>query len=130
MTQTSGVAQLDDYERFFAGYHVAVLDRQSAQHLDIDVGGTIVYYPRRAYDMWNTRYMIVAFDDGIDDGIATRRRAEHDSLTRKIAQPRHVRFSQTPQVELVDRGLADIHKLEAEPVGFGLGVLIDKAEMF
>jgi hypothetical protein len=63
-TQTSGVAQLADFERFFASHRVTVVDRQTADRLDVKLGESVVYFPRRAYDIWNTRYMVVAFDDG------------------------------------------------------------------
>lgn len=61
-THTTGVGQLRDYERFFAILKRKVLDRQVAESLDIEEGEDVIYLPRRAYDLWNTRYFIVAFD--------------------------------------------------------------------
>jgi hypothetical protein len=61
-THTPGVGQLADYERFFASFRSRVRDNEAARYLDVGVGEEVLYYPRRAYDMWNTRYIIVAFD--------------------------------------------------------------------
>ena len=60
-TQTIGVAQLDDYDRYFIHFPANVHDRQLAQALGIEVGAEVEYYLRRAYDLWNTRYFIVPF---------------------------------------------------------------------
>ncbi len=61
-TRTQGVAELDDYERFFASFYLRIRDTQVAQSLGVEVGDAVLYYSRRAYDMWNTRYVIVPFD--------------------------------------------------------------------
>jgi hypothetical protein len=61
-TRTSGVAQLEDYERFFTSYYIGVHDRESAARLGVEPETEIVYHPRRAYDMWNTRYIIAAYE--------------------------------------------------------------------
>ena len=60
-TQTIGVAQLDDYDRYFIHFPANVHDRQLAQALGIEVGAEVEYYLRRAYNLWNTRYFIVPF---------------------------------------------------------------------
>jgi Bacterial membrane protein YfhO len=61
-THTIGVAQLEDFDRFFTSFYATVFDKQAARYLAVDVGTEVVYYPRRAYDLWNTRYVIAAFD--------------------------------------------------------------------
>src|SRR5262249_3178563 len=37
-------------------------DDRAAATLGVAVGEPIVYFPRRAYDLWNTRYLILPFD--------------------------------------------------------------------
>ncbi len=67
-THTMGVAELYDYEWYFAGFERIVRDPAVAKALGIEVGKEVVYYPRRAYDMWNTRYFIFpAFPNGWKD---------------------------------------------------------------
>jgi hypothetical protein len=61
-TLTSGVAQLREFERFFASFYTKVRDKEAAGHLGVDVGAEVLYNPRRSFDMWNTRYLIVPFD--------------------------------------------------------------------
>ena len=61
-TQTVGVGQLREYELFFPIFNTQVVDEQAARLLNIEVGEQVIYTPRRSYDMWNTRYFIVAFD--------------------------------------------------------------------
>jgi hypothetical protein len=61
-THTIGVAQLADYERFFASFYMRVQDTQVAKTLGVEPGVAVVYFSRRAYDMWNTRYVIVPYD--------------------------------------------------------------------
>ncbi len=57
-THTMGVGELYDYEWYFAGFERIVRSAELAKALGIEVGKEVVYYPRRAYDMWNTRYFI------------------------------------------------------------------------
>jgi len=57
-TQTIGVTELYDYEWFFGPFGRKARP-DNAQLLHVDVGTEIVYFPRRSYDMWNTRYFIV-----------------------------------------------------------------------
>ena len=59
-----GVGELADYEPFFASFYLRVPDDQAAAALGVAVGEPVVYFPRRAYDLWNTRYLIVPFDAG------------------------------------------------------------------
>jgi hypothetical protein len=61
-THTVGVAAREDYDPFFAVSYRVVRDKPLAESLGIEVGQEIIYYPRRAFDMWNTRYFIVPFD--------------------------------------------------------------------
>jgi hypothetical protein len=61
-TNTIGVAELEDYERFFASFYVRIQDNQVAQSLGVQAEEPVVYFSRRAYDIWNTRYFIVPFD--------------------------------------------------------------------
>ncbi len=57
-TQTMGVTELYDYEWFFAPFGRKARP-EIAKILNVDVGADVVYFPRRAFDMWNTRYFIV-----------------------------------------------------------------------
>lgn len=57
-TQTIGVTELYDYEWFFGPFGRKARPA-IAEALKVAVGEEIVYYPRRAYDMWNTRYFIL-----------------------------------------------------------------------
>ena len=61
-THTLGVAELGDYERFFKSFSWPLHDRAFAQTLGVKVGEEVIYFPRRAFDIWNTRYFIVPFD--------------------------------------------------------------------
>jgi hypothetical protein len=71
-THTIGVAELYDYEWYFAGFFRTVIDPAVASSLGIEVGNKVIYFPRRAYDMWNTRYFIVpSYPNGwLDEGRA------------------------------------------------------------
>ena len=61
-TRTLGVAQIADYEQFFPSFSLKLLDKPLAQDLGIGLGEDVYYHARRAYDLWNTRYVIVPFD--------------------------------------------------------------------
>ncbi len=63
-TYSIGVGELADYDKFFATFYLRVPDDRAASTLGVPVGEPVVYFPRRAYDLWNTRYFIVAFDAG------------------------------------------------------------------
>ena len=60
-THTGGVGELANYERFFTRFFTRVNYRQAAAHLDVEPGQEVIYFPRRGFDVWNTRYMIVAY---------------------------------------------------------------------
>jgi hypothetical protein len=67
-THTIGVAELYDYEWFFSGFPRKIVDPKYAKSLGIEPGKEVVYFPRRAFDMWNTRYFVVpAFANGWRD---------------------------------------------------------------
>ena len=57
-THTLGVSELYDYEWFFGGFPYTVRG-ETARSLGIPSGQKVVYYPRRSFDMWNTRYFIL-----------------------------------------------------------------------
>ena len=67
-TQTTGVAELNDYQWYFSGHQRTAAGPVIARWLDTEVGAQVIYLPRRAYDMWNTRYFVVpAFANGWRD---------------------------------------------------------------
>jgi len=67
-THTLGVAELYDYEWYFCGFPRTIRDPVFARALPIEVGKEVVYFPRRAFDMWNTRYFVVpSFANGWRD---------------------------------------------------------------
>jgi hypothetical protein len=57
-TLTQGVAELYDYWFFFAPFH-GFHDDRVGQSLGLKAGERIVYYPRRGFDLWNTRYFVL-----------------------------------------------------------------------
>jgi hypothetical protein len=61
-TNTIGAAELEDHEQFFTSFYARIQDNQVAQSLGVEAGEPVVYFSRRAYDIWNTRYFIVPFD--------------------------------------------------------------------
>jgi hypothetical protein len=61
-TYTSGVGEIHDYERFFDSSSLIVRNPTMARALGVDLGKEIVYFPRRSFDIWNTRYFVVPFD--------------------------------------------------------------------
>ncbi len=64
-TYTPGGAELDDYEWYFSGVHRTAIGPAIAKWLGTAVGQEVIYFPRRAYDLWNTRYFVVpAFANG------------------------------------------------------------------
>ncbi len=72
-THTVGVAELYDLEWFFSPFPRPVRDPATAQSLGIKPGDKVVYYPRRGFDIWNTRYFILpCFPNGwLDEQRAT-----------------------------------------------------------
>jgi hypothetical protein len=61
-THTQGVAELYDYEWYFGGFPRTVRDQKVADRLGLDIGASVVYFPRRAFDMWNTRYFVLPYN--------------------------------------------------------------------
>jgi hypothetical protein len=57
-TQTLGVAELYDYEWFFGGFF-RTIDAAAATALGAAPGQKVVVYPRRSFDLWNTRYFVL-----------------------------------------------------------------------
>jgi hypothetical protein len=57
-TFSVGTTELFDYGFFFFPWTVS-LDRASAAGLGLRPGQEVLYYPRRGFDLWNTRYFIV-----------------------------------------------------------------------
>ncbi|MEO6811483.1 MAG: hypothetical protein ABI353_20415 [Isosphaeraceae bacterium] len=57
-TLTEGTTELYDYHWFFAGFYRR-LDPAVARALRAEVGEKVVYFPRRGFDLWNTRYFVL-----------------------------------------------------------------------
>ncbi|QEH33304.1 Bacterial membrane protein YfhO [Aquisphaera giovannonii] len=57
-TYTKGVAELYDLEWFFVGFERSV-HGATAKDLGVAEGTNIVVYPRRSYDIWNSRYFVL-----------------------------------------------------------------------
>jgi hypothetical protein len=72
-TYTLGVAELYDFSWFFAPFP-RVARGEAARFLRVAPGESVVVYPRRGFDLWNSRYFIVPgvprWDDA-DRGIAS-----------------------------------------------------------
>ena len=65
-TLTIGTAELYDYHWFFGGFHRRV-EGPAARSLGLADRSEIIYYPRRGFDLWNTRYFVIpAFPSGYD----------------------------------------------------------------
>jgi len=58
-THTIGVAELYDFEWYFSGFLRKVRSAEIAKSMGVEVGKEVVYYPRRGFDMWNTRYFVI-----------------------------------------------------------------------
>ena len=58
-THTQGVAELYDHDWYFSGFLSTVIGPATARQLGTTAGTKVIYYPRRAYDVWNTRYFVV-----------------------------------------------------------------------
>ncbi len=72
-TRTLGVAELYDYDWYFGGFRRGAT-ASAARFLGIPRETPVVVYPRRAFDMWNTRYFILPYYPSWDDehrGIAS-----------------------------------------------------------
>jgi hypothetical protein len=67
-TRAAGVAELDDFEWYFSDFHRTWASAEVANWLGTREGEPVIYFPRRAFDMWNTRYFVVpAFANGWRD---------------------------------------------------------------
>jgi hypothetical protein len=60
-TLTGGSVELFDYGLFFAGFDIP-LDTGRVPLRDAEHGQPILYYTRRGYDLWNTRYFVLPMD--------------------------------------------------------------------
>ena len=60
-THTFGVGEIYDHEWFFGGSPRTVRNPVMANALGVDLGAEIIYFPRRSFDIWNTRYFVVPF---------------------------------------------------------------------
>jgi len=58
-THTMGTAEVSQYESSFAGFLGKVRTDEAANALSVDLGRDVFYYPRRSFDMWNTRYFVL-----------------------------------------------------------------------
>jgi hypothetical protein len=58
-TFSPGVGELADYVPFFRGFLCLNRDPDVARSLGIALNQPIAYYPRRSFDLWNTRYFVV-----------------------------------------------------------------------
>jgi Bacterial membrane protein YfhO len=64
-----GVAELYELEWYYGGFNRTVREDALARLLNVAVGDQVVYFPRRAFDMWNVRYFIVPmWPNGWTDG--------------------------------------------------------------
>jgi hypothetical protein len=61
-THTSGVGEIYDHVWFFGTSALIVRNPVMAKALGVDIGKEIVYFPRRSFDIWNTRYFVIPFD--------------------------------------------------------------------
>ena len=57
-TMTLGVAEIYDYEWFFGGF-LRRVDAAMARRLNVEPGRRVVVYPRRSFDLWNSRYFVL-----------------------------------------------------------------------
>ncbi|MFO0960053.1 MAG: hypothetical protein U0800_21895 [Isosphaeraceae bacterium] len=58
-TKTVGTSELYDFCFFFAPFERIVRDPGPAASLGLSVGDQVVYFPRKGFDLWNTRYFLV-----------------------------------------------------------------------
>jgi hypothetical protein len=65
---TLGTANLYDYEWYFGGFLCNVDHPRMSRALNVPLGTPIAYFPRRTFDMWNTRYFVLPmFPNGWGD---------------------------------------------------------------
>ena len=58
-THTFGVGQLYDYDWFFDGFPWPCAPRRSPIGSASRSGRKVIYFPRRSFDFWNTRYFVI-----------------------------------------------------------------------
>jgi hypothetical protein len=58
-THTQGVAELYDHDWYFGGFLRVLIGPVNARDLGTEAGTRVIYFPRRAFDLWNTRYFVV-----------------------------------------------------------------------
>ena len=73
-THTIGVAELYDYEWYFAVFSAKSAARRLPGHWVSKWVRTWCTYPRRGFDMWNTRYFVLPFFPGTGDDETPRLR--------------------------------------------------------
>ncbi len=61
-THTLGVAELYGYGWFFGAFRRTVETPEMAHALNVAIGRKVVYFPRRGFNLWNTRYFVVPVD--------------------------------------------------------------------
>jgi Bacterial membrane protein YfhO len=67
-TLTEGTTELYDYWWFFGPFRRRVRAEEAAAALHVALDRQVVYYPRRGFDLWNTRYFVLPVDPrGWDD---------------------------------------------------------------
>lgn len=54
-----GVGELANFSPFFHGFRCPIRDPEAARRMQLAPGRPIVYFPRRSFDLWNTRYFVV-----------------------------------------------------------------------
>ncbi|MHB1559490.1 MAG: hypothetical protein ACYC61_18745, partial [Isosphaeraceae bacterium] len=54
-----GVGELADFSAFFHGIRCPIADPEAARRMQLAPGRPIVYFARRSFDLWNTRYFVV-----------------------------------------------------------------------
>jgi hypothetical protein len=59
-TLTEGTAELFDYQFFFSPFHANVRPAE-VEPMNLKPGEKVVYYPRRGFDLWNTRYFVLPY---------------------------------------------------------------------
>jgi Bacterial membrane protein YfhO len=58
-TRSPGIGEMADYIAFFRGFLCLNRDPDVARSLGIALNQPIGYYPRRSFNLWNTRYFVV-----------------------------------------------------------------------
>jgi hypothetical protein len=86
-TVSAGVSERDAYVEFFGGFRHRA-DAVTAAALGLRPGQPLVVFPRRSFDMWNTRYFVLpASPNGWND--ETRAYAAFVNDAERIEPPAH-----------------------------------------